>query len=249
MMGMNGPGGDGAGGGAADGRTRRSGRWTWRSRRRRAGGRRRWPGGGFGGRIRRTWRWRSRRRTRRTRRRPARDAAAPWDAPAWRPSATGAATGACSTTATLPSAWTTPRSDARSYSINGQETAKPAYAKGRGSFMLGGPLKIPKLLSGQKRHLHHQLLAGPHAQRHHQHADHAHAAGAHRRFLAVDRRAGSGDDLRSADRQSIPGQRDPHQPHQPGVAGVARSTIRIPTPRATSRTIRRPSPPSITATT
>ncbi|MCX6628371.1 MAG: TonB-dependent receptor [Candidatus Solibacter sp.] len=40
--------------------------------------------------------------------------------------------------------------DARSYSINGQETAKPAYAKGRGSFMLGGPLKIPKLLSGQK---------------------------------------------------------------------------------------------------
>ena len=40
--------------------------------------------------------------------------------------------------------------DAQSYSINGQETAKPAYAKGRGSFMLGGPLKIPKLLSGQK---------------------------------------------------------------------------------------------------
>ncbi len=40
--------------------------------------------------------------------------------------------------------------DARSYSINGQDTAKPAYAKGRGSFMLGGPLKIPKLLDGQK---------------------------------------------------------------------------------------------------
>jgi len=40
--------------------------------------------------------------------------------------------------------------DARSYSINGQDTAKPAYAKGRGSFMLGGPLKIPKLLSGQR---------------------------------------------------------------------------------------------------
>ena len=40
--------------------------------------------------------------------------------------------------------------DARSYSINGQDTPKPAYAKGRGSFMLGGPLKIPKLLSGQR---------------------------------------------------------------------------------------------------
>lgn len=40
--------------------------------------------------------------------------------------------------------------DARSYSINGQDTAKPGYAKGRGSFMFGGPLKIPKLLDGQK---------------------------------------------------------------------------------------------------
>ncbi len=40
--------------------------------------------------------------------------------------------------------------DAQSYSINGQNTAKPAYAKGRGSFMFGGPLKIPKLLDGQK---------------------------------------------------------------------------------------------------
>jgi hypothetical protein len=40
--------------------------------------------------------------------------------------------------------------DAHSYSINGQETAKPAYAKARGSFMFGGPLKIPKLLDGTK---------------------------------------------------------------------------------------------------
>ncbi|MEO8593171.1 MAG: TonB-dependent receptor [Candidatus Solibacter sp.] len=40
--------------------------------------------------------------------------------------------------------------DARSYSINGQDTQKPAYAKGRGSVMLGGPLKIPKLTSGQR---------------------------------------------------------------------------------------------------
>jgi trimeric autotransporter adhesin len=43
------------------------------------------------------------------------------------------------------SAW-----DARAYSINGQETAKPAYAKARASFMVGGPLKIPKLLDGTK---------------------------------------------------------------------------------------------------
>ena len=40
--------------------------------------------------------------------------------------------------------------DARSYSINGQDTPKPAYAKARASMMFGGPLKIPKLLDGQK---------------------------------------------------------------------------------------------------
>uniref|UniRef100_Q01XU2 TonB-dependent transporter Oar-like beta-barrel domain-containing protein n=1 Tax=Solibacter usitatus (strain Ellin6076) TaxID=234267 RepID=Q01XU2_SOLUE len=40
--------------------------------------------------------------------------------------------------------------DARSYSINGQDTAKPAYAKARANMTFGGPLKIPKLLSGQK---------------------------------------------------------------------------------------------------
>jgi hypothetical protein len=40
--------------------------------------------------------------------------------------------------------------DARSYSINGQETAKPAYATARATMMFGGPLKIPKLLDGTK---------------------------------------------------------------------------------------------------
>ncbi len=40
--------------------------------------------------------------------------------------------------------------DARAYSINGQETPKPAYAKARATMMFGGPLKIPKLLDGQK---------------------------------------------------------------------------------------------------
>jgi hypothetical protein len=39
--------------------------------------------------------------------------------------------------------------DARSYSLNGADTQKPAYAKARASAMLGGPLKIPHLLSGQ----------------------------------------------------------------------------------------------------
>jgi hypothetical protein len=43
------------------------------------------------------------------------------------------------------SAW-----DARSYSINGQDTAKPAYAKARATMTLGGPLKIPKLLDGRR---------------------------------------------------------------------------------------------------
>jgi hypothetical protein len=39
--------------------------------------------------------------------------------------------------------------DARSFSLNGADTQKPAYAKARASAMLGGPLKIPHLLSGQ----------------------------------------------------------------------------------------------------
>jgi hypothetical protein len=39
--------------------------------------------------------------------------------------------------------------DARSYSLTGQNTGKPAYAKARASVMFGGPLRIPKLLSGR----------------------------------------------------------------------------------------------------
>jgi hypothetical protein len=40
--------------------------------------------------------------------------------------------------------------DARSFSLTGQDTPKAAYAKARGTFMFGGPLKIPHLLSGRK---------------------------------------------------------------------------------------------------
>jgi hypothetical protein len=40
--------------------------------------------------------------------------------------------------------------DARSYSINGQDTAKPAYAKARATIMFSGPLKIPKLFDNSK---------------------------------------------------------------------------------------------------
>jgi hypothetical protein len=39
--------------------------------------------------------------------------------------------------------------DARSYSLTGQNTAKPSTANARVTMMLGGPLKIPKLLSGR----------------------------------------------------------------------------------------------------
>jgi hypothetical protein len=39
--------------------------------------------------------------------------------------------------------------DAQSYSLNGHPTAKPAFAKGRANLSFGGPLKIPKLLSGK----------------------------------------------------------------------------------------------------
>jgi hypothetical protein len=40
--------------------------------------------------------------------------------------------------------------DARSYSLTGQDTLKPAYAKARVNMTLGGPLKIPKLLDGRR---------------------------------------------------------------------------------------------------
>ncbi|HTS61335.1 MAG TPA: carboxypeptidase-like regulatory domain-containing protein [Candidatus Acidoferrales bacterium] len=40
--------------------------------------------------------------------------------------------------------------DASPYSVNGQETPKPAYAKIRSTMMVGGPLKIPHLLDGRK---------------------------------------------------------------------------------------------------
>jgi hypothetical protein len=36
--------------------------------------------------------------------------------------------------------------DAQTYSLNGQQVAKPAYAASSGSVMFGGPLKIPKLM-------------------------------------------------------------------------------------------------------
>jgi hypothetical protein len=40
--------------------------------------------------------------------------------------------------------------DARTFSVTGADVAKPAYANARGSVMLGGPLRIPKLVSAQK---------------------------------------------------------------------------------------------------
>jgi hypothetical protein len=38
--------------------------------------------------------------------------------------------------------------DARSYSLNGAQVEKPAYANARANLTFGGPLKIPKLLTG-----------------------------------------------------------------------------------------------------
>lgn len=39
--------------------------------------------------------------------------------------------------------------DAESYSLNGSQTPRPAFAKGRVNLSFGGPLKIPKLLNGK----------------------------------------------------------------------------------------------------
>jgi hypothetical protein len=49
--------------------------------------------------------------------------------------------------------WTLDNSvwDARTFSVTGADVNKPAYANARGGVMLGGPLRIPKLVSAQKR--------------------------------------------------------------------------------------------------
>ncbi|HWC99390.1 MAG TPA: carboxypeptidase-like regulatory domain-containing protein, partial [Candidatus Sulfopaludibacter sp.] len=41
--------------------------------------------------------------------------------------------------------------DARSFSVTGADVGKPAYAAGRGGVNFGGPLRIPKLVSADKR--------------------------------------------------------------------------------------------------
>lgn len=41
--------------------------------------------------------------------------------------------------------------DARTFSVTGAELNKPAYANARGGFMFGGPLRIPKLVSAERR--------------------------------------------------------------------------------------------------
>ncbi|HUQ95877.1 MAG TPA: TonB-dependent receptor [Bryobacteraceae bacterium] len=41
--------------------------------------------------------------------------------------------------------------DARAFSVTGADLAKPSYGDGRGGFLFGGPLQIPKLISANKR--------------------------------------------------------------------------------------------------
>src|SRR5262249_28367895 len=41
--------------------------------------------------------------------------------------------------------------DARTFSVTGASVDKPSYADGRGGIMFGGPLRIPKLVSPEKR--------------------------------------------------------------------------------------------------
>ena len=138
--------------------------------------------------------------------------------------------------------------DARSYSINGQDTPKPAYAKARASLMFGGPLKIPKLLDGQKGTftINYQL------------ARTRNGTTSTQTMPTLLERAG--DFSQSIGPQGPVTIFDPltGSPFPGNVIPTNRSTRRrsgcssiIPTPmrRATSRTIRRPSPPSTTATT
>ena len=125
-----------------------------------------------------------------------------------------AAIAACNTTATSAfildnSVW-----DAQTYSVTGNQVAKPAYANARATMMFGGPLKIPHLLSGQRGMftLNYQLTAAATARPRPSTMPTAlERAG---EFLAIVR-AGAGDHLRPAHGQSIPGQCDPAEPRSP----------------------------------
>ena len=101
------------------------------------------------------------------------------------------------------SAW-----DAQSYSINGQDTAKPAYAKARAQHDVGRSAQDPQTARRAEGHLQSDLLAGPLRNGTTSHADHADVARALGRFLAIHRRAGSGHDFRPAHRQSLPREHD-----------------------------------------
>ena len=74
--------------------------------------------------------------------------------------------------------------DAQTYSLNGQQVAKPAYAASSASVMFGGPLKIPKLLKGNNGMftINYQLRRSRNGTS--QVGHHAHRGGAHGRFFA-----------------------------------------------------------------
>ena len=181
---------------------------------------------------------------------PVPDAAVPWDAPASHPSATAAAIGACSTTATPPSSSTTRRWDARSYSINGQDTPKAGLRQGTRQHDVRRTAEDSQTARRTAGHLHLQLSVEPHPQRHHQHADHADRCW----NAAAISPSPSAPRVPSPFTIPLTGRSRSPATSSPPTASTRRrsacsSITHCPMRRATSRTIRRPSPPSATATT
>ena len=223
IAGMGGPGGEGAGG-AAVGRTRRTRRTgrTRRSRRRRAAAS---PAGGGG--------------FRRTRRRsggggrggrgggPA-GRGGPMGRAGVAASATRGAISACTSTAMSPSPWITPcwmrraiRSTASKppsrHTPKGAATSCWAVRSRSPNSFPAAPAPLPSITRSTAP------ATAPPARKP------CPRCWSARRFLAIHRRTGAGHDLRSPDRQSVPGEPHPHQPHQ---SGIARPAQVLPAPNA-----------------
>ncbi len=103
--------------------------------------------------------------------------------------------------------------DAQTYSLNGQQVAKPAYAASSASVMFGGPLKIPKLLKGNNGMftINYQLRRSRNGT---SQVGTMPTAAERSGDFSQAYRASAGHHLRSPERRALPQQPDSGQPHQ-----------------------------------
>ena len=113
--------------------------------------------------------------------------------------------------------------DARSFSLTGQDTPKPAYNHLKAVASFGGPLRIPHLIRGNTLNFFvgYQLIRNRNATT--QPVPGADARGARR---AISRRPSGAPIHRSRQRLALSRQRDSAKPHQPAGRRLAAASIR-----------------------